>query len=157
MIVLDKFPTHIEYTDNKTAPNKFIKINNQSIYNGKLNRFSRAIAVKNLHGYIESKIKQSCCPIQKYPITITYIIKTVKNHGSISMRKGKLYWKEANASYVPNWDIDNLAFLWIKAINDTLVKSGIIPEDNVSYVKGGKYKIKYVKDLNNREIIIKFT
>jgi len=155
-LVLDKFPTHVAYTENKKAPDKYTKVNNQSIYNGKINRFSRNTAVRNLHSYVEGKIPSST-KLVNYPLKIKYLIRTVKNHGSISRRNGKIIWKPAKKDYVPTWDIDNLAFLWIKTINDTLTKKGVIIDDNVNYVISGCYEVEFVDDLEDREIIVTFT
>ena len=155
MITLNQFPTHIEYTENVRAPNKFVKVNNQNIYNGKIGRFSRNIAVRNLHKYVKSSLV-NVNKISKYPVVIHYDFYTVRNHGSISMRKGNIIWKPPSLSYVPNWDIDNLAFLWIKVINDTLQEEGILKNDNVNFVEGGFYRINYVDDIKDRKIIIKF-
>jgi len=157
-ITLKQFPTHIAKTNNKIAPNKMLKINNQAIYNGYVNRFTRNIVMNNLHNYLIPIFKVfSSSPFYSLPIKVTVNIYTVKNHGSISMRKGKLCWKPAKASYIPNWDIDNLASIWIKAINDSLVKSKLLPDDTIEYIKGGCYNYHEVKDIKDRkiEIIIK--
>lgn len=154
-MILKKFPIYIEYTDNKNVANKIAKVNNQSIYNQRLNRFSRAIAVRNLHDYVSGQVKK-WKPVKRFPIFIEYEIHTVINHGSITQRNGKMIWKQPKKGYVPNWDADNLAVLWIKTINDTLVKEGILPEDTVDYVIGANYRIKFVDNLDLRKIIIKF-
>ena len=54
-IILEKFPTHVAKTDNKVAPNKYWKINSQGVYNGAIQRFTRAIIIKNMHEYIISQ------------------------------------------------------------------------------------------------------
>ena len=155
-IVLKQFPTHIAYTDNKYAPNKMKKLNNQNIYNGALNRFSRAIAMRNLHHYIIDQIPKGMV-IDKYPIKIHYLFKTVKNHGSISMRKTGICWKPPKDDYKANWDIQNLAMIWMKAGDDALTRAGVIIDDNVAFVQGSSYDLKFVEKLEDREIIITFT
>lgn len=152
-IRLKQFPTHIEKTDNKKAPNKFWKINNQSIYNGSVNTFARAIVIKNMHKYIISKI--NVFPKFTGPVTVDIIIKTVKNHGSIQRRNGKIIWKQPKNDYKPTWDEDNLSAIWTKTIRDSLTKLDIIPDDNVEFIKGGYRGVEFVKDINDREIIIK--
>ena len=47
-----------------------------------------------------------------------------------------MIWKKHKPDYKPNWDLDNLAVLWIKIINDTLTQKGIIVDDTVEYVQG---------------------
>lgn len=158
LIIINEFPTHIAKTNNKVAPNKMVKINNQTIYNGSLNRFSRNIVMNNLHNYILKQIK----PYKKgflnesrvYPIDINLIFYTVENHGSISMRNHKICWKYPKKNYLPNWDIENLATIWIKAINDSLVIGGFIPDDNITYINKISYKYKKVKNLEDRKIEI---
>ena len=44
-----KFSTHVAVSDNKFARDRYVKVNGQSIYSGSLNRFGRAVAVRNLH------------------------------------------------------------------------------------------------------------
>ena len=129
-IVIPEFLTHVEKTDNKVAPNKFVKINNQTIYNGAITRFTRN------------------------PVKIKFIIKTVLNHGSISRRNGKINWKKVGKNYVPNWDIENLSSIWIKCINDVLVKKRILVDDNVKFIKKISYEFEEVDDISEREIIV---
>jgi Holliday junction resolvase RusA-like endonuclease len=158
-IVIPEFPTHMAKTDNKYAPNKMIKLNNQSIYNGALNRFARAIVMNNMHEYLASHLEPALEEFRKsmvvYPVCIHLEVHTVVNHGSISMRKGKTCWKPAKEDYVPEWDIENLATIWIKALNDTLTKTGFLSDDNIKFVDCVGYKFKPVNDINERKLIIK--
>lgn len=153
-IILDKFPTHIAKTNNKYAPNKYIKITNQSVYNGAMHPHVRATVVKNMHDYVIScipanfKVKTPCKPV--------YEFYTVRNHGSIQRRKGKLCWKPPKKDYEPTWDDDNLAFLWMKTIRDALTKAGVWKDDNVDYVRGSDYDLFFVDDIEKRKIIINF-
>jgi hypothetical protein len=160
-IILNKFPTHLAKTNNKVKANKMQKLNGQSIYNGAINRFTRAKIMENMHNYLigafmpHKEVLQECLE-EMYPIEPEIHIHTVINHGDISMRSGKICWKPAEPDYEPRWDIYNLASIWIKAIEDALSKSGIIPDDNVKYIRGGRYKFTEVKDIEDRKIIIKF-
>ena len=147
-------PTHIAKTNNKKAPNKFMKINNQAIYNGTLNYFSRCIVVDNLHKLIVDAVPKDFNI--DTPVIPGIIIRTVYNHGSISRRSGKICWKPPKVDYKPNWDVDNLAMLWIKTIKDSLTLSGLIPDDNVEFIRGGFYKVEFVDDIKDLELIIKF-
>ena len=156
---LKEFPTHVAKTDNKVAPNKMIKINNQAIYNGYINRFTRNTVIGNMHSWLMGRLKLVWIPAKSIlpldlPVSITVNIYTVKNHGSISMRSGKLCWKPVKASYKPNWDIDNLASIWIKCICDVLVKEGIIPDDNIENVNKISYKYFEVQDIKDRKLVI---
>lgn len=153
-IIIKKFPTHIAKTRNKVAPDKFIKVNNQSIYNSNLNRFARNIVMSNLHSYLEPILKPFKGCFRDFPVKVTVSIYTVKNHGSISRRGGKICWKPATKTYKPNWDIENLATIWIKAINDSLTKEGIIPDDNIMFIDEIRYKYHEVSHIDKRKLII---
>ena len=84
------FPTHIPITKNKKAPDKYVKVNAQGIYNGAIARFGRSIAVRNLHSYFLHFIPKG---LKIDNVTkIKYIIKTVINHGDISRRNHKIIW-----------------------------------------------------------------
>lgn len=148
-ITLLKFPTHVAKNKNAT---KYWKINNQSIYNGAVNRFTRAAVVENMHNYVIDNLPDNI--VFNKPVQVDIIVKTVKNHGSIQRRNNKITWKEPKIDYLPNWDEDNLTSIWTKAIRDALTKKGIIPDDNVQYIKGGYRGIEFVEKLDDREIII---
>lgn len=154
-ITIPEFITHVAKTDNKVADNKFIKINGQAIYNGALQRFSRAIVMNNMHNYISSYLEPYKGLLIDYPIKITYEIHTVVNHGSIALRKGKLSWKPVSSTYKPNFDLDNALSVWTKAGNDALTKCEVIVDDNTSIIKELTYKFIEVKDITDRKIVIK--
>lgn len=153
-IVLNQFPTHIEKTNNKVAANKFMKITNQSVYNGKMHPFTRAIVVKNMHDYIISNIPVGFTV--KTPCKPKYEIYTVRNHGSIQRRGGEIKWKVPEPDYEANWDDDNLAFLWMKTIRDSLTEAGVWQDDNVDFVRGSDYDLFFVDKFEDRKIVISF-
>jgi len=153
-IEIPEFITHVAKTSNKVVANKYIKINNQSIYNGALNKFSRAIAIDNMHKYIDLYlIKYRGLNLLK-TLHISYQIHTVINHGSISLRKGKICYKPVKINYNPNWDIENLASIWIKAFNDSLTKNNVISDDNISVITKVSYEFIEVKDIDKRKIVV---
>ena len=157
-MIIIKIPLifHIEKTNNKIAPNKFVKINNQAIYNGSLNRFGRAIVMENLHNYISVFLPKKLKNLEiKKRILINYKLRTVINHGDIRLVKGKTSWKKPNkATYQANWDLDNLMFIWIKAFNDTLVKNKAVLTDSVGVIVGTNYEFEEVEDLESAELEI---
>lgn len=158
ILILNKFPTHLPYTKNKTKANKLVKLNYQNVYNGKVAKWARAILIDNIHTYIATEVllqKVKAIKITK-PITIKYTIHTVINHGAIALRKGVITCPEYKKNYKPNWDVENLANLWIKAGNDTLVLGGIIPDDTVEYIKGISYEFVKVSNLDDRKIVISY-
>lgn len=156
IFVLDKFPTHIAYTKGKNP--KFVKINYQNIYNGRVHTFSRAIMIGNLHEYIKGAIPEGT-PIGENLREIIEVY-TVINHDSISRRKSGedyiIYWKKPVENYIPKWDIENLASIWSKVINDTLQELNYLHDDNITYIKEITYRFIPVEDLDSRKIIIKF-
>lgn len=155
-IILSKFPIHIEKTKNKIAQNKYIKINNQNIYNGYLSRFTRAIVVKNIHNWIISKISKELLPKIENPVILTIDIYTVINHGDISMRNGHILWKPRLNEYIPDWDEDNLRMIWEKCIKDSISILKIWPDDNVYYCRGIKSMVYFIDNLEDRKIEIGF-
>ena len=155
-IKIKEFPTHMPITNNKIAANKMMKINNQILYNQKLSHFSRANFVTHMHNFIINEIdKTKGISGINYPVYISFHMKTVYNHGSISLRKGILTWKPPKKDYIPNYDLDNVLGVWEKTGIDSLVRSGILVDDNISIVKTISKKISIVEDIKDRELIIK--
>lgn len=155
-LILKEFPIHIEISNNTTKANRVAKINSQSIYNGSLARFSRAIAIKNMHNWIKKQLKHIPKPELDYPVQIQIDIYTVINHGSISMRNGKTIWKYPSEDYVPSWDEDNLSYIWVKTIKDSLSELEFWPDDNVAYCIGTDSKVHFIDNLEDRRIEISF-
>jgi hypothetical protein len=155
-IELNEFPTHIPYTKNKVAPNKYCKINNQSLYNGKINRQSRAVFMENMHKYILNNLPN--IKLTEFPIWVSLDFYTIINHGSIQrrMKDGipQILYPEVKEGYVPTWDLDNLATIWRKAINDSLTHKGIIPDDNVAYIQKNSDTLHFIEDVRQRKIVI---
>ncbi len=153
---LCKFPSHIEYTKSKNP--KFVKVNYQNIYNGKINEFSRALMVRNLHNFIKSQLSEGS--IIGDDLAEEIEIHTVINHDSISRRKSegvyKILWKPPVENYNPRWDIENLASIWSKVINDTLIELNYLEDDTIKNIVSIKYKFIPIDDFLNRKIIIKF-
>jgi hypothetical protein len=139
-VIIPQFITHIEKTNNKIASNKFIKINNQLIYNSNLNRFARNIVVINMHNYIISHINKKF-QLNKYPYQISLNFYAPINYGSISRRfiksekDFKIICKEPSKDYTPNWDIGNYGDIWLKTFADALQIKGCLKDDNVKYIK----------------------
>ena len=155
---LCRFPTHIAYTKSTKNP-KYVKINYQNIYNGMISRFTRATMIGNLHSYISENISEGS-PIGEN-LDEEIEIHTIINHDTISRRRNKegvygIYWKPPQEGYIPGWDIENLASIWSKVINDTLIGLKYLKDDNIDYIRSIKYKFIPVEDIDERKIIIKF-
>lgn len=153
-INLKQFPTHLPYTKNKKVVDKYTKLNFQSIYNGSINRFSRANLMDALHSYVERRLPKNI-NVDKFPVKLHYVFKTVINHGDISLRNFKIIWKKPDEHYIAGWDIENLASLWVKGATDSIVRKGILPDDSVRYLTGISYEFIPVEEFEDREIIIK--
>lgn len=155
-ISLDQYPTHVAITDNKTKANRHLKINSQLLYNQKLSKFSRAIAISNLHRYIASNLPNKV--IVEYPVFIKYTIFAPINYGDVSRRKknGSYYisWKKPNRNYVPSNDLDNMSVLWVKVCQDCLTKSKIIINDTLQFINEYSVKFEPVEELDDRSILI---
>lgn len=99
-----------------------------------------------MHSYIISHL-HGIEPIKK-PINHTiYRIGVVKNFENVRYVKGKIQWKKPKPDYVPGWDVNNIADIWIKAGNDALTLGGIIPDDNVSIINRTSYEVVFVDDI----------
>lgn len=160
-IIIPQFITHIAKTNNKKAPNKYIKINNQLIYNSNLNRFARNIVVNNLHDYLIDYInKQLKFKLINPPYQVGLDVYVPINYGDISRRtkKGVPYicWKKPKEDYVPSWDIDNLGDLWLKVFKDALQLSGVLENDHVGFIiANGPTIFHQINDLKDRKLIFK--
>ena len=152
------FPTHIAKTDNKKAPNTYIKVTNQAIYNGSLNRFARAIAIKNIHEWINLQFVNQELPVIKEPVQLQLSIYTVINHGDIrrNNKTQSISWKKPRKDYIPRWDEDNLRTIWEKCIKDCLTKSGVWYDDSVNICRGINSMVYFVDDLDDRRIELEF-
>jgi hypothetical protein len=145
--------SHVAFTDNKLKANRMMKINGQTIYNGAINKFTRAIVVENMHYYFVYNIPEEMRGLELTKVkTIEYIFHTVINHGNISRRNGKRIWKEAKKDYVPNWDVNNLADIWIKTGNDSLTIGKVISDDNAGVINRTIYSCKYVDHIDDLEL-----
>lgn len=147
--------SHIAKSQNKIAKDRYWKINNQAIYNGTINTFTRALIVDNMHKYIASYIPENLHNRKlKKIISISYHFFTVINHGDITRRNDKLCWKPAKEDYQPTWDLNNMADFWVKTGNDTLSLVGLITDDNVSVINDERRKIDIVDDISELRLDI---
>ena len=167
MISFANFPTHVAITNNKKAPNKYVKINANLIYSGNLHPQSRKVAVSNMKKYLRDNYDWSSVTIDKFPIQIETVLKIPINYGSVSRRKSEILWKPPTKDYIPNWDIGNYGYFWSKIFSDLIqkrnvtdtndvIRLGIIPEDTVTYVsKEGPFTWIPCNTLEERELIFK--
>ena len=158
-VTMNEFPTHLPYTKNKFAPNRYVKINGQTIYNGQMSRFSRNILMHNMHSYLIGYLKGNV--VNEFPVRVEFNINTVINHGNIQRRKDRktgeynIIWKLPKEDYEPTNDVDNLSWVWIKAFNDALKLSGCLPDDNLKYIKGYTVDFNEVETFADRSLNFK--
>ena len=148
--------THIPKTDNVRAKNKYWKINNQAIYNGSVNTFTRAIIVNNMHRYIINALPEEVMNLKLETINhIHYIFRTVRNHGSITRRGDKISWKPVTEKEnLKKWDLNNISDFWIKTGNDALVLAGVLVDDNTDVIYRTKYELVIVDHIDELELEI---
>ena len=148
-----EFITHIPQ-----SKKKFIKIGFNRIY-ASSHYSTRDALVSAMHGYIKKHI-----PINmtiQTPVRTELIIYAPINYGNVKLLKDRktgnryLNWKPAAKGYKPNWDLDNLAVLWIKCINDVLIKKGLLPEDTVEFIQKTSFEYEEVKTLKERKLVYK--
>lgn len=144
-LVFPKFPTHI-----KVSKVKFMKLGYNKLYAG-INHFVREKIVKQVHEYVDAHIPKGLDI--STPIGTHLHIYAPINFGSVRMVKGNLTWKPPHDRYKPNWDLDNLAFIWLKSLNDGLVKANILPDDTVEFLTSTSYTIHFVDDFEDRKLI----
>lgn len=152
-IYLNNFPTHVKLAEKgkKSGKARYIKISTQSIYNGKMQTFTRAKVIKVLKECIRKAIADSHS-----------IPKSIKGDINLSMElHSPLRFPENRMmndilTYpiegTPKWDVDNFSYIWIKAFQDTLTDIKLIPDDSVNYIKSTG-KATFVED---EDIYIKF-
>lgn len=144
-ITLPKFPTHV-----KISKTKSMKLGYNKIYAG-VNHFIREKTVKQVHDFVDAHIPTGVTV--STPVGTHLHIYVPMNYGAVRMSKGQLIWKPPHDRYKPNWDLDNLAFIWIKSLNDGLVKAGILPDDTVEYLNSTSYTVHFVNSFEDRKLI----
>ena len=139
----DHFDTHAAYTDNKHKRNKYIKVGGNSVMYGSLQRFSRAVVVDNLHGYL-LPVCEACMDAAReayidpsasdWDLTMYFAVH--KGYGSVAMRRTKqgIVMGGGDDSQRANWDIDN-QWIWAKMFLDTCQLTGLLAQDTVDVVR----------------------
>ena len=149
-VTMDKFSTHVPLNKKRS---KWMKIGFNRIYSG-MNFHLRNLVVSHMHEYISSCIPAGVKPLRP-GLRCKLIVKVPKNFGNIRRVKGKLSWKKPPKDHRPNWDLENLANIWIKCINDTLVGREVIPDDTVGVISGISYEFVECEEFEDRELVYK--
>jgi Holliday junction resolvase RusA-like endonuclease len=153
-LVLKQFPTHIAKTDNKVKVNKFWKINSQGIYNGSIQRFTRAIVVNNMHKYIIDQLESQELPKIVDPVQLVLRIYIPINYSNVRRTSKGISWKPPEPGYVPTNDEDNISWIWNKCIKDCLTKLEVWEDDTIEYCVGTDSAVIFIDDLEDRKIEI---
>jgi len=164
-IIYKEFPTHIACTNNKKAPNKYLKINGNQLYSGNMHPQTRKIVVENMKKYLANNQDWANISVTTFPIAIETQLKVPINFGSVQRRNKEICWKIPSKKYEPNWDIGNYGYLWSKVFLDVLqsqdadlgnktIRLDIIPNDNIKYItQEGPYTWINCNTLEERELI----
>lgn len=146
-----EFITHVTI-----SKNKWKKIGYNAIY--MCPHFHvREKFTSSIHSYINKYLPKDL--IIEGPVTTEVIIYAPRNYGNVKSLINKLTgqrqlsWKCPTENYVPNWDIFNLAAVWIKSLDDAIVRAGILPDDNINYVNGFSGRFIEIENFKDRKII----
>lgn len=145
------FITHIAVSNNN-----WVKIGYNKIHTG-MHFSKRASLVASIHGYLEKHIPDDV--VIGPPVHTRLIVHAPINYGSVKMIRDKktnrlnLTWNKPSKSYIPNWDIGNLALIWLKCLDDVLIKKGVLPNDTIEFLKKTSYEFKECEDLKDRKLV----
>lgn len=145
-----EFITHIPQ-----SKKKWVKIGYNKIHSG--GHFTtRNALVGAMHSYLEKHIPQNL-EIET-PVETHLIVYVPRNYGSVKRlldRKTNSYfisWNRPKPDYVPNWDIGNLAMIWLKCLDDVLQKRGVIKDDTIQFISKTTYEYVEVDTLKERKL-----
>ena len=146
-----KFITHVPQSKNKWVKIGYNRIHASAHFTVR-NSFIAAMSE-----YIEKHIPNGISI--DTPISTHLKVCVPINYGSVKRltdkktKKAYINWKLPKKDYEPNWDLGNLALVWLKVLDDMLIKKGIIPEDTVSHIVKTTYEFLEVKTLDERKLI----
>ena len=148
-----EFITHIP-----VSKNNWVKIGYNKIH-ASVHYTTRAALVAAMHGYIEKHIPDNLSI--DTPVETKLTVYAPVNYGVMKMIKDKktgkrkTSWNPPADNYKPNWDIGNLALIWIKCLDDVLIKKGILPDDTIEFLRRTQYEFIPVSNLRNRKLVYK--
>jgi hypothetical protein len=151
-----EFPEFITHVPQ--SKNKWVKIGYNRIY-ASAHYTVRAAFVAAMHKYIEQHIPENV--IIKAPVETELIIYAPVNFGNVKRLQDKktkrsyVSWKPARPDYKANWDIGNLALVWLKCLDDMLIKRGMLKDDTIEYIRKSSYEFRPVENLKDRKLVYK--
>jgi len=129
----------------KSGRPRYWTINGQGLYNATLHYRLRAKITDYYHRYLSKYIKNQ---ISKEDIQN---INRKVYPGSSHKLSTALEIYDIKRGNMP--DVGNL-WLWIKWFEDSLQSSGVIPDDNMDYIReSGRIKHHFVDDPDNRKLV----
>lgn len=118
---------------------KLLKLSGNDIVMGFATHHIRAKIANELHAFFKP-----------------FVVKFKREHGTLPTPI-KIRWQVMIPVGEANWDLSNLFFYW-KYFEDSLVKAGVIPDDNIKFVTSAPgAEIVPVDDINQRAFIFTFT
>lgn len=150
-IEFPKFITHVP--KNKTD---FIKIGYNTIHSSP-HFMTRAALVAAMHRYLEKNVPENL-KIEGIVQTCLTIYAPI-NFGDVKMvtdktnNKKSIRWNLAKEGYIPRWDLPNLAFAWLKSMDDVLVNKKVFKDDNVGIIRRETYEYEEVKNFEDRKLV----
>jgi len=135
--LVDRFNTPIVKNTRSVGTPNMKKINGQEFYKGVGNPIIRSKMIKEMKSFFRRHIKlASPIGIEDYPIKISLDIYMPVDRGM-------------------DFDLDNLSWVYVKAISDVLVDCDIIINDTVEYITNtGECQFHIVEDSTKRKMII---
>jgi|GEM_PF-3197287 len=119
---------------NRVNTPKYHRVNMNDIYSGNLHHFSRNKMMHELHEYFIHHLRD-VKEFLRFPLRVELQFHVVD--------KGKF-----------NLDCDNM-FLYLKAFNDSLTLSGLIPDDNPDYISEVSIKVDLFNgDVTNQTLTV---
>jgi hypothetical protein len=152
-IEFPEFITHVPLSKKKWVKIGYNKIHASAHYS------VRNAFVGAMHRYIEEHMPKDYGI--KVPVETELIVYAPINYGNAKRlfdkktQKYYINWKPAPKGYSPNWDIGNLALVWLKCLDDVLQKRGILPDDTVEFLKKTSYEFREVPTLKERKLVYK--
>jgi hypothetical protein len=147
-----KFITHIPHG------NFWIKIGYNKIH-ASMHFSQRAALIAAMHGFIEKHIAENLRILG--PVETVLTVYAPINFGGMKLvtnkktGKKQISWNKPPDNYKPNWDIGNLALIWLKCLDDVVIKKGILPDDTISYLRKTTYEFIPVDTLEDRKLVYK--
>jgi Holliday junction resolvase RusA-like endonuclease len=143
--------TTVITNEKKVGTPKFKKISGNDLLH---QTWFLAVTKQVMESFILTALDSKKLNITKYPVTIDYEFGLPNSYGTV-----KAIWDDVEKKLKYNtykkykpWDISNLAFFWIKAIEDAIVKHGIIADDSTLHIDGYSVKLTEVPTIEDRFI-----